>query len=72
MSRQRVLERAGWTFWRCFASTWHLRKDDVLKDLLDRLTAMGIELLGAIERIPSLVEKRVWRAEVAGQQVVHH
>lgn len=27
MNRQRVLERAGWTFWRCFASTWSLRKD---------------------------------------------
>jgi very-short-patch-repair endonuclease len=72
MSRQRVLERAGWTFWRCFASTWHLRKDEVLQELLDRLAAMGIERLGAIERIPSLVEKRVWRAEVVGQQVVHH
>ena len=67
MSRQRVLERAGWTFWRCFASTWHLRKEEVLQELLDRLSAMGIEPLGAIERIPMLVEKRVWRAEVAGQ-----
>jgi hypothetical protein len=64
MSRQRVLERAGWTFWRCFASTWSLRKDEVLKDLLDRLSAMGIEPLGTIERIPSLVEKRVWQPEV--------
>jgi very-short-patch-repair endonuclease len=62
MSRQRVLERAGWTFWRCFASTWRLRKDEVIQELLDRLAAMGIEPLGAIERIPSLVEKRVWRA----------
>ena len=26
MSRQRILERAGWTFWRCFASTWCLRE----------------------------------------------
>lgn len=65
MSRQRVLERAGWTFWRCFASTWSLRKDEVLRDLLDRLTAMGIEPIGAIERIPSLVETRTWRAEQA-------
>jgi hypothetical protein len=62
-----VLERAGWTFWRCFASTWHLRKDEVLQELLDRLAVMGIEPLGAIERILSLVEKRVWRAEGVGQ-----
>lgn len=61
MSRQRVLERAGWTFWRCFASTWSLRKDDVLRELLDRLAAMGIEPLGALERVPSLVETRTWK-----------
>ena len=60
MSRQRVLERAGWTFWRCFASTWSMRKDEVLKELLDRLSAMGIEPLGALERAPSLVEYRPW------------
>lgn len=58
MTRQRVLERAGWTFWRCFASTWQLRKDEVLTELLERLTAMGIEPLGAMERAPRLVEKR--------------
>ncbi len=27
--------------WRCFASTWSLRKDEVLDELLARLTAMG-------------------------------
>jgi hypothetical protein len=58
ITRQRVLERAGWTFWRCFASTWQLRKDDVLAELMARLSAMGIEPLGVIERAPQLVEKR--------------
>jgi very-short-patch-repair endonuclease len=61
MNRQRVLERAGLVFWRCFASTWSLRKDDVLQELLVRLTAMGIEPMGAIEHAPSLVEKRTWK-----------
>ena len=42
-------------------------KEEVLQELLDRLAAMGIEPLGAIETIPSLVEKRVWRAEAAVQ-----
>lgn len=60
MSRQRVLERAGWVFWRCFASTWSLRKDDVLQELLARLHAMGIEPVGAMERTPSLVDYREW------------
>jgi very-short-patch-repair endonuclease len=58
MARQRVLERAGWTFWRCFASTWLLRRDDVFAELVGRLTAMGIEPLGAMERAPTLVERR--------------
>lgn len=34
ISRQRVLERAGWVFWRCFASTWALHKNEVLGELL--------------------------------------
>jgi very-short-patch-repair endonuclease len=60
MSRQRVLERAGWTFWRCFASTWSLRKEDVLSELLERLNGMGIEPLGALERIPEFAERRTY------------
>lgn len=64
--RQRVLERAGWTFWRCFASTWVLRKDEVVAELLDRLTAMGIGPVGAADRAPAFVEKRVWKAEENG------
>ena len=64
-TRQRVLERAGWTFWRCFASTWILRKDEVFAELLERLTALGIEPIGAIDRAPGLVEKRTWQPPAA-------
>ena len=60
MARQRVLERAGWIFWRCFASTWSLRKDEVLAELISQLTAMGVEPIGAASHLPTLVEKRVW------------
>ena len=66
MSRQRVLERAGWAFWRCFASTWTLHKDEIVAELLDRLTAMGIGPIGAADRAPVFVEKRVWTAEANG------
>jgi very-short-patch-repair endonuclease len=74
MGRQRVLERAGWTFWRCFASTWSMRRDEVFEELLQRLSAMGIEPLGTLEKIPSLVEQRTWipSAQInsdSGQQV---
>ena len=61
MNRQRVLERAGWTFWRCFASTWVLRKDEVMHELVEYLYRIGIEPLGAIEHASRLVEKRIWK-----------
>lgn len=47
MARQRVLERAGWTFWRCFASSFVRRRDAVLGDLMQTLEHLGIEPLGA-------------------------
>jgi very-short-patch-repair endonuclease len=59
MSRQRALERAGWTFWRCFASTWQLHRDEVLNELVERLSDLGIEPIGTVERAANLVEKRV-------------
>ena len=58
MHRQRVLERAGWTFWRCFASTWTRHRDEVLAELLERLAALGIEPVGALRQAPLLVERR--------------
>jgi very-short-patch-repair endonuclease len=63
MARQRVLERAGWTFWRCFASTWSLQRETVLAELLAQLEQMGIAPLGALARVPSLVEYREWGRE---------
>jgi very-short-patch-repair endonuclease len=46
MQRQRVLERVGWRFWRCFASSYYRDPDGVLNDLLETLMRMGIEPLG--------------------------
>ena len=47
MARQRVLERAGWTFWRCFASSFVRRRQAVLDDLMQTLKSLGIDALGA-------------------------
>ena len=63
MSRQRILERAGWTFWRCFASTWSLHKDDVLAELLSRLHQMQIAPIGALGQLATLVERRIWEPQ---------
>ena len=43
MNRQRVLERVGWRFWRCFASSFYRDTEAVVKDLLDTLSRMGIQ-----------------------------
>lgn len=47
MQRQRVLERAGWVFWRCFASAFIRRRKDMLDDLVKTLAERGIEPIGA-------------------------
>jgi very-short-patch-repair endonuclease len=44
--RQRTLQRAGWAFWRCFASAVVRRRADVLEDLRLALAARGIEPIG--------------------------
>jgi very-short-patch-repair endonuclease len=45
--KQRALERAGWTFWRCFASSYLRRRTVVLEDLRETLVAQGIEPMRA-------------------------
>ena len=47
MQRERVLGRAGWVFWRCFASAFIRRRKDMLDDLLKTLAERGIEPIGA-------------------------
>lgn len=47
MERQRVLERAGWTFWRCFASAFRRRRSELMNDLVRTLSEAGIEPIGA-------------------------
>lgn len=46
MSRQRVLERAGWRFWRCFASSFVRRREEVIEDLINTLTNLRIAPVG--------------------------
>jgi very-short-patch-repair endonuclease len=49
MRRQRVLERVGWRFWRCFASSFYRDPETVMTDLVETLARMGIEPLGKAE-----------------------
>jgi very-short-patch-repair endonuclease len=45
--RQRVLERAGWEFWRCFAASFVRHREAVLADLSAALAARGIQPLAS-------------------------
>lgn len=60
MARQRTLERVGWTFWRCFASSWHRDPEGSFADLVETLSGLGIEP-GAVadEQDDFWVERRV-------------
>ena len=42
MRRQRILERVGWTFWRCFGSNYRIDPDGTLEDLVQILQRMQI------------------------------
>lgn len=47
MQRQRILERAGWVFWRCFAASFVRRRNEMIADLLRVLNERGIEPIGS-------------------------
>ena len=69
MRRQRILERSGWRFWRCFASAFTLNRQQIIDDLLATLTAMNIEPASGAGAAPSIhVERRqVYGFRRAGQ-----
>lgn len=54
MRRQRILERAGWTFWRSFASTFVTHREQVVADLIDTLTRLGITPVTGGQKVNSI------------------
>ncbi|MDD5200921.1 MAG: AAA domain-containing protein [Terrimicrobiaceae bacterium] len=49
LHRQRTLERAGWTFWRCWGSSFIRDPDECIADLLRTLERLGVEPVGAAD-----------------------
>jgi very-short-patch-repair endonuclease/transcription elongation GreA/GreB family factor len=43
MTRQRVLERVGWRFWRCWSSSFTVDPDGCMADLFATLDRLGIQ-----------------------------
>ncbi|MCK0922414.1 protease Lon-related BREX system protein BrxL [Acinetobacter pittii] len=60
MTRQRALERAGWTFWRCFASSWFIERENMIMSLKEKLDAMGIKPTHGMSSLIQDVEHKVW------------
>lgn len=66
MARQRVLERAGWEVWRCFASRFVRDRAGVLDELLALLAERGIAPVGVTDGWTSHhTEQRRWKTPVA-------
>ncbi len=64
-SRQKVLERVGWRFWRCWASSFTLDPEACLKDLVETLAEMEIEPIGQATPQQVHSEQRVIEEESA-------
>ena len=64
MQRQRVLERVGWRFWRCWASSFTLDADACMADLFSTLERLQIHPLGENDGAPIYVEHKT--AHTAG------
>jgi very-short-patch-repair endonuclease len=47
--RQRALERLGWTFWRCWGSTWIADREGCLTELVETLRRLGVAPIGMAE-----------------------
>lgn len=60
MQRQRTLERAGWTIWRCFASRFVRERDTVISELLAELDRMSIRPRSSAVRSLAYSERHTW------------
>ncbi len=68
MNRQRILERAGWTVWRCFASRFVRDQRQVMEELVGFLSERGIQPVGGSDEWTSRhVELRAWRSSESAE-----
>jgi very-short-patch-repair endonuclease len=49
LARQRVMERVGWRFWRCWGSSFRLDPEGCIDDLVRSLSSVGIAPVGLSE-----------------------
>ncbi|MCJ1961611.1 AAA domain-containing protein [Novosphingobium mangrovi (ex Hu et al. 2023)] len=71
MARQRTLERAGWTIWRCFASRFVRERQTVIDELLELLKSMGIQPRTSERRSRVHTSLREWSSGGDGDLAQH-
>ncbi len=59
-NRQRVLERVGWIFWRCWGSDYLLDPNGCIEDLINRLNSLNIYPTDNKEINNIFVEHRIY------------
>jgi transcription elongation GreA/GreB family factor len=69
MRRQRVLERVGWRFWRCWASSFTIAPDECMADLFATLDRSDIRPLGKSDGPTVYVEHRTESAPAANDEM---
>lgn len=69
MQRQRTLERAGWRFWRCFASRFVRERQAVLDELCALLDSLDIKPRSASQRSTVYTQYREWRSVVPANEL---
>lgn len=70
MLRQRAMERMGWRFWRCWASSFALDPKACMADLVSTLTARGIGPMAREARRNIYTEHRVVEMPESGKPEV--
>jgi len=62
IGRQRVLERMGWRFWRCWGSSWFMDKQNCIDDLVITLSDHEIQ--------PTASSKTIHRSALVDHRIV--
>lgn len=71
MRRQRILERVGWTFWRCFGSDYTIDTEGVVADLVSTLERMGIQPIGNQVQQYRYTEHRLVGESIGSQEAAN-
>lgn len=68
--RQRILERVGWTFWRCWASSYTLDPEGTFQSLFDKLKEMNIDPSNEKAFLSKYTEYREYTKEIKGEDEI--